>query len=120
MKTIGTAHAINVFYSEKWGIIDCKEAKTILKYAEIDVLTINISESLDQLNALGLSQWQKNALIKHDGETFEHKWQLQKALQKETDEWKFKEDSKSNKQYNKHLKQFYQQLYVLYRAEIKL
>ena len=92
------------------------EIKTIIKYAEIDPLTINISETLDHLHDLGLSQAQRNALIKHDGESFQYKWQFQEALQKETDEWKFKEDTKLNKRFNKHLKQLYQQLYLLYRV----
>ncbi len=78
------------------------EAK-FLTYARVDEITIEPS-LIGGLDTGWLSAGQLKAVKDFAGQKFYHKWMLGDALARQNTEWKFHQDSKINKSYNKELK----------------
>ncbi|MCK4655120.1 MAG: inorganic phosphate transporter [Candidatus Cloacimonetes bacterium] len=93
----------------KLGTFKPVETKTIVEYSKVDSLKIPVS--LEVLNETLFSEDQFSALRKIQGQTFQHRWQLQENLSEITEEWEFKKDELKNKSYNQKLKEKYDYIY---------
>ncbi len=68
-----------------------------------------------KLDANWLTTDQLRALGRLAGRRFSHKWQLAEALAQESEAWRPLPDTKTNKPFNKDLKQKFESLYLTFR-----
>ena len=62
-------------------------------------------DKIDELDASYLNPDQLAAIRRLAGRSFLHRWQLQEALARQTEAWRFKEKNTMNKLYNKNLRE---------------
>jgi PiT family inorganic phosphate transporter len=92
--------------------------QTIMAYAEVSFMSINLSKQQKVINYGWFTEEQLEAIKEIDGRSFVHKWQLREALQEESDAWKFKEEVRENRVFNKKLKEKYRTLYNIFRKDV--
>jgi PiT family inorganic phosphate transporter len=73
--------------------LNVREMKIVMAAAEID-RTMVTSQSVNQANRSALKDDQKRALQKLSGKSFEHRWQIEKALAELSPEWRMKPGDK--------------------------
>ena len=92
--------------------LDGEQEALVVAAAEVHRLHID-PERCDELNTRLLSAEQIAALRALAGQSFIHKWQLERALTEQTDAWRKRDASKLNKAFNKAL---HAQLEYVYRT----
>lgn len=97
---------------------DRDAVQTIMEYAEVSFMSVNLSKQQKVMNYGWFSEEQLGAIKEIDGRSFVHKWQFREALQEESDAWKFKEDVRKNRVFNKKLKEKYKTLYNIFRKDV--
>ena len=74
-------------------ILNAREMSVVMSATEID-RTMVTSQSVNRANGSALKDDQKRALQKLWGKTFEHRWQIEKALAELSPEWRMKPGDK--------------------------
>ncbi|MCX5818347.1 MAG: inorganic phosphate transporter, partial [Deltaproteobacteria bacterium] len=74
-------------------ILNVREMNVVMAATEID-RTMVTSQSVNRANGSTLKDDQKRALQKLWGRTFEHRWQIEKALSELSPEWRMKPEAK--------------------------
>ena len=90
-----------------------KEETKILAAAELYPLRITQAK-LSELDLSYLNEEQAKALNQLAGRSFQHRWQLYEAAAELTREWRYRENNKLNKPFNKHLTEKLDYLYKLF------
>ncbi len=104
---------------EKTGVISEDQAQLILDASQISYLYIEPKKIATELDKNWFSQEQLEAVRALSGKTFGHHWELQQALQKSSEVWRFKPDNKKNKLYNKDIKTKLNFLFSTFHIENK-
>jgi PiT family inorganic phosphate transporter len=74
-------------------ILNAREMNVVMAATEIDRMMVT-SQSVNRANGSALKDDQKRALQKLWGKTFEHRWQIEKALAELSPEWRMKPGDK--------------------------
>ncbi len=92
------------------------ELRAFVGFAEIDRIEIDKSK-LSRLGEDLLTDGQRAALARLAGRTFNHRWMLDDALARESDEWKARPATTVNKLFNRRLDEKRRAIYTLLRVE---
>jgi PiT family inorganic phosphate transporter len=91
-KTFTTASQFQKALSQR-ATLNVREMNVVMAATEID-RTMVTSQSVNRANGSALKDDQKRALQKLWGKTFEHRWQIEKALAELSPEWRMKPGDK--------------------------
>ena len=91
---------------------------TIYKYAEKDSFFIDPALVQENISQDWFTAEQRDALVKLQGKSFGYKWKLLFELAVISADWRLKQNTKLNKQYNKNLKS--QQEYIVTAFRVQL
>jgi PiT family inorganic phosphate transporter len=86
----------------------------IMDAARINELWLNPLVLMSGLDTLWLSAGQVSALRNLSDRHFDHHWQIDKALQEQSETWVYKADEIKNRAFNKELKARYEYVYQLF------
>jgi hypothetical protein len=92
--------------------LNVREMKVVMAAAEIDRARVT-SQSVQRANGSALKDDQKRALQKLSGKSFEHRWQIEKALVELSPEWRMRP---GDKEQNDQMKADLDYVYRLIRA----
>lgn len=81
-----------------------QEIQKIIQLSELDYFKVVPFANIAYFRSSLLSAAQLEALKALEGEVYQHKWQFHNALQKQTPEWAFLENTRENKSYNRYLR----------------
>jgi PiT family inorganic phosphate transporter len=110
LKEFPTAVKINKALSEN-SELSREDRNLIMTSAEIDEMEITLAE-ITRIDMNWITPEQVEALNHLEGRVFEHKWQLDESLAKESSHWRFKKD---DEKYNRDLRQKMSYLYRFFR-----
>ena len=91
------------------------ELRAFLKFAEIDTIEIDASK-LPGLGESLFTDGQREALARLYGRSFSHRWMLDAALARASDEWKARPATTVNKLFNRRLDEKRRAIYTLFRV----
>jgi len=99
--------------------LNSDEIKLVIDAAERERFYIDPEIIFGKMDTEWLTREQLNALRGLSGQTFEHKWQLNGALNRISDSWKPRANATSNKKYNTELKAKQRYLYDSFRLPLE-
>ncbi|MFQ5959623.1 MAG: inorganic phosphate transporter, partial [Alphaproteobacteria bacterium] len=92
------------------------EVRAFIRFAEVDNIVIDAA-ALPRLGGGLLSPVQRDAVRRLVGQGFPHRWMLDEALARESEEWAPLPETKVNKLYNRGLDEKRRAVYNLFRVE---
>ncbi len=94
--------------------LNSEQINEVIRFAEIDSLKIDSIVAMEKLSPKWFTYNQIQAVKKLHGKVFAHKWQLVDALSSLTDEWKFRDNTRHNRPYNRELAKKYEKLFEIF------
>ncbi len=99
---------------EKDAQLNTRQAYRVIEASRVTPMFIDEGLISTEVDTHWFSPGQVQALRQLAGKEFKYHWQLERALQKLTDEWKLKPEAKENKLFNKNIKKKLNQLYRIF------
>ncbi len=99
--------------------LDSDEIMLVIEASERERFYIDPEIMAGHLDTEWLTREQTNALKRISGQTFEHKWQLNEALERIDSSWSPDTSAKPNKKYNKELRAKQKYIYDSFRLPLE-